>query len=114
VYRLVGALTFFIAVLGMAEWGGYTYLPWSGKAVELAYEWIGLASALGGLWWGVKRSWDGVVYVSAAFFVVYLFCRMHHWLWDLIPNYAFFALLGGLAIGLMLVFRRLRAKGGLA
>src|SRR5213593_1179081 len=38
VYRLAGALAFFVAVLALSEWGAHSYLPIETKNVEWAYE----------------------------------------------------------------------------
>jgi hypothetical protein len=42
VYRLVGTLTFFVAVLSLAEWGVPSYLPWEAVNIERFYEMLGL------------------------------------------------------------------------
>ena len=45
---------------------------------------------------------------GAAFFTIFLFTRLYHWLWDWMPKYLFFALIGALGIALVLVFQRVR------
>jgi len=43
---------------------------------------------------------------------VFLFVRLHAWWWHWMPKYLFFLLLGLIAIGLLLVFRRIRTRLG--
>jgi hypothetical protein len=41
---------------------------------------------------------------------VFLFVRLHAWWWHWMPKYLFFLLFGLTAIGLLLVFRRIRTR----
>lgn len=110
VYRLIGALGFFIPVLSLAEWGGHSFLPLETKSVEVIYELAGLLSAAGVIWIGIRRQWDGLVNTGSVFFVIFLLSRLYHWWWDWMPKYVFFAVIGGIAILLVLGFKRLRAR----
>ena len=110
VYRLVGALTFFLTLLALASFSEVSYLPWSSAAVSRFYEVVSLLSAMGAIWWGAARYWDGVVSTGAAFFVIFLFIRLYHWWWDVMPRYLFFALIGGLGVALVWAFRRVRGR----
>jgi uncharacterized membrane protein len=110
VYRLAGALAFFIAVLALSEWGVHSYLPIDTKSVEVGYEFVGLATAAGAIWLGILRQWDGVVNTSSIFFAIFLLCRLYHWWWDWLPKYLFFAVIGAIAILLVLGFKRVRAR----
>lgn len=110
VYRLVGALTFFTAILSLAEWGAASYLPWKTINVERFYEIAGLLTSTAAIWYGILRNWNGLVNVGAAFFIIFLFTRLYHWWWDWMPRYLFFAAIGGLAIALVLAFRRVRDR----
>jgi hypothetical protein len=108
VYRLVGTLTFFMALLLLAEWGAGSYLPWDTITVERCYEFLGLLLSAGAIWLGIVRGWSGVVNAGATFFTIFLFTRLYHWWWDWMPRYLFFAAVGALGIGLVLAFKRLR------
>jgi uncharacterized membrane protein len=108
VYRLVGALTFFLALLSLAEWGASSYVPWDTKTIERFYEFAGLLFSAGAIWWGIVRNWNGLVNTGAAFFLIFLFTRLYHWWWDWMPRYLFFAIIGALGIALVVAFRRLR------
>ncbi|MFN7996121.1 MAG: DUF2157 domain-containing protein [Bryobacteraceae bacterium] len=118
VYRLLGALTFFTAILSLAELGASSYLPWSTGNIERFYEISGLLLAASAIWLGIARAWNGIVNTGAVFFVVFLFTRLYHWWWDWLPRYLFFAIIGGLSIALVWAFRQLRtgwapAEGGI-
>ncbi len=108
VYRLVGALTFFVALLSLAAWGVPSYLPWDSVNVERFYEIFGLVLAAGPILLGIRRNWTGVVNTGASFFTIFLFTRLYHWWWDWMPKYLFFATIGLLGIGLVVTFKRLR------
>ncbi len=110
VYRLVGALAFFIAMLSLADWGSSSYLPWSEVNIERLYEIAGLILSAGAIWWGIVRNWNVLVNTGAVFFTIFLFTRLYHWWWDWMPKYLFFAAIGALGIALVLGFKGLRGK----
>jgi len=110
VYRLVGALTVFIAILSLAEWSVPSYLPWEPVTIERLYEFAGLILSASAIWLGIVRSWNGVVNAGATFFTIFLFTRLYHWWWDWMPKYLFFAVIGALGIALVLTFQQLRGK----
>jgi uncharacterized membrane protein len=110
VYRLVGVLTFFIAILALAEWGVPSYLPWKPVNVERAYEIAGLLLSAGAIWSGIARNWNGVANTGSVFFAIFLFTCLFHWWWDWMPKYLFFAIIGVLGIVLVLAFKRLRER----
>jgi uncharacterized membrane protein len=118
VYRLVGAIVFFLCILSLAEWGVPSYLSFRVLDIERLYEFVGLLASGGAIWLGIKRQWNGVVNTSATAFVIFLFTRLYHWWWDWMPKYLFFAVIGALGIGLVVAFKRLRGhmarKGVLA
>jgi hypothetical protein len=108
VYRIVGALTFLISVLSLAEWSAHSYLPFEQTTLERLYELVGLAVSVLSIWLGIARNWTGIVNTGATFFTIFLFCRFYHWLWDWMPQYLFFALIGALGIALVAGFKRMR------
>jgi uncharacterized membrane protein len=110
VFRLVGALTFFIAILSLAEWGAPSYLRWETINIERFYEIAGLISSAAAIWWGIVRNWNGLVNTAAAFFIIFLFTRFYHWWWDWMPRYLFFVVIGVLGIALVLAFERVRGR----
>ena len=110
VYRLIGSLTVLISMMSLADWGATSYLPWDQKTIERFYEFAGLLSSAGAIWLGIKRGWNGVVNSGSVFFAIFLFTRLYHWWWDWMPKYVFFAVIGGLGIGLVLAFKQLRGR----
>lgn len=110
VYRLVGMLTFLIAVLSLAEWGVSSYLPFAAVTLERAYELVGLAASATFVWLGIVRGWNSVVNTGAIFFAIFMFCRLYHWLWDWMPKYLFFTVVGLLGILLVVGFKRMRGR----
>ena len=101
-------IVFFLCVLSLADWGIPSYLPFRHEDIERLYELAGLLTSTGAIWLGIRRQWNGVVNVSAASFVIFLFTRLYHLLWDWMPKYLFFAVIGALGIALVLIFKRLR------
>jgi hypothetical protein len=59
---------------------------------------------------GLRLGRSGLVNLGAGAFIVFLFIRLHAWWWDWMPKYLFFLTIGLTAIGLLLVFRRIRAR----
>jgi uncharacterized membrane protein len=110
VFRLAGSLVFFISVLSLAEWGRYSFFPAETKTVEMVYEFIGLGAAAAAIWTGIVRDWPGTVNTASVFFAIFLFCRLYHWLWEWMPKYLFFAIVGLVGIGLVAALKRLRMR----
>jgi uncharacterized membrane protein len=114
VYRLVGLISFFMAMLFMSAAGQRSYLPMDDKAVEHFYQMLGVVAAAATVWMGIRRNLTGVVNIGTAFFTIFLFFRLIDWWWDWMPKYLFFLLIGVIAIGLVAVFKRLRGRMRLA
>ena len=112
VYRMVGLLVIFFSIVILWHSGGdsESYLPLSSKATERLYQWVGFVAAGATIWWGVRRSWQGIVNLGCAVFTIFLFIKLVDWWWDWIPKYLFFLIVGLIAIGLLFAFRRLRAR----
>lgn len=110
VYRLTGALAFFVTVLWLSSWGAFSYLPWDAVTIERFYEFAGLLFSAGAIWWGIARNWNGVVNTGAVFFIIFLFIRLYRWWWDTLPRYLFFAIIGALGIALVWAFKRVRGR----
>ena len=110
VYRLVGAIVFFLCVLSLADWGIPSYMSFDRKNIERLYEFVGLLTSAGAIWLGISREWNNVVNTSATAFVIFLFTRLYHWWWDWMPKYLFFAVIGALGIALVVAFKRVRRE----
>jgi uncharacterized membrane protein len=110
VYRVAGALAFFTAILCLSEWSGRSYIRLDPKTLERAYELLGLFTAAGAIWLGIVRQWDGIVNTGAVYFSIFLFCRLCHLWWDWMPKYLFFAVIGAIAILLVMGFKSVREQ----
>jgi uncharacterized membrane protein len=110
VYRLVGSLVFFLSVLYLAGSGRSSFLGWDHKSIQRFYELMLLAGAVAAMWLGIRRNWTGLVNTGAVFFTVELYLRLHRWLWDSLPKYVFFALIGAVAIAVVWAFKRFRER----
>ncbi|NIQ95230.1 MAG: DUF2157 domain-containing protein [Desulfuromonadales bacterium] len=108
IYRVYGLLVIFIAILILANWGRVSYLPWSSSLIEYVYQAAGFVVAGGAIALGIRRNWRGVTNLGCTFFVLYLYTKLFDWWWNWMPKYLFFLLLGLIAVGLLLVLRRLR------
>jgi uncharacterized membrane protein len=87
-----------------------SYLPWEPSSVKTFYQMAGVVVSGIAVWIGVRQSWSEVTNTGTLFFAIFLFFRLVEWWWDSMPTYLFFLLLGGIAIGLVAIFKRLRAR----
>jgi len=110
--RLAGLAPLALAVLILGESGGMSQLPVATKTVEHMYQLAGFVLATGMLTIGIRRRWTETVNLGATFLGFLLLLRYVDWLWDVMPKYLFFLIVGVTAIGLMFVLRRLRRDAG--
>lgn len=111
IFRVYGLLVVFVAILILANWGRASYLPWTNTTIENSYQLLGFVASALTVWLGVRRHWPGVVNLGSTFLVLYLYTKLFDWWWGWMPKYLFFALLGLVAVLLLLVLRRLRRRG---
>ncbi len=109
-YRLFGLLTVFIAVFILANWGSISYLDIPSKSVEHLYQIIGFLAAGLAIWLGIKQHWPGVTNLGSTFFAIFLYTKFYDWWWNWMPKYLFFLVIGLVALLLLLVLKRLRAR----
>jgi hypothetical protein len=110
-WRLVGAVAVLLPLVFLSTWSGmFSYLPWPERVTGPMYDAAGFALGAAGVWVGTRRGWREVVQVSAGFLVVFVFAKCFDWLWDWMPRYLFFLLLGGLAVGVLVVLGRFRSR----
>jgi uncharacterized membrane protein len=108
-YRLTGWLFGFIALLFLST-AGESYLSTDPKLMRKIYQIAGLAAAAGAIWLGIRRQWPGTVNIGSVFFTIYLIVRLVDWWWDTLPKYLFFLIVGGIAVLLLIIFRKLRNR----
>lgn len=107
-YRLLGTVGVLLCLLGLGYWGESSYLPFSTSRIEGLYQLLGFAVAAGLLVLGTRCNWPEVLNSALVFFILFMGLKMFDWLWDVLPDYLFFLLLGLLAIAALLLMRRIR------
>ncbi|MCC6860833.1 MAG: DUF2157 domain-containing protein [Bryobacterales bacterium] len=110
VYRMLGLLAVFVAILALSLNGALTYLPFGQRGVEIGYQIAGLGAAAVTMWRGVVRRMPGAVNLGAAFFALYLYIRLFEWWWDWMPKYLFFFIIGLISLSLLYSFQRFRKR----
>lgn len=98
-------------MLVLANWGRISYLDLDEDLVEGIYQVLGFVLSAGAIWLGARRHWSEVVNTGASFFVIFLYTKFFDWWWEVMPKYLFFLVLGLTAVLLLVIMRRLRAKG---
>lgn len=109
-YRSMGLLTLFLAILMLSELGALSYLPGRASTIEGVYQVAGFASAGLAAWVGIRARLAHVANLAASFFTLFLYLRFYHWWWDWMPGYLFFLIIGLISIGLLALFRKLRTR----
>jgi uncharacterized membrane protein len=100
-----------VTILGLA--GRTSLLPLSIPAKELSYDLLGIALTAGGIWLGIRRSWNALRIASTLGLIWLMFVKAFDWLWELVPRYLFFLLIGGLAVAVLLLLRRTRTRSAI-
>jgi len=107
ILRSGGLIAFFFAFILLSIWGMGSYLYWSRDAIEICYQVTGFILAGLTIWLGIRRSWTEVTYIGSSAFAILLFTKCFDWWWNWMPKYLFFLILGLVAIGLLVVLKRL-------
>lgn len=110
VYRFCGAATALLALLLLSQRGDLAGLGLSSRAVQTLCQVAGMVGSVAVVFHGLHLGKPGLVNLGAAAFVVFLFVRLHAWWWAWMPKYLFFGSLGFIAVALLLLFRRTRAR----
>jgi hypothetical protein len=108
-YRLVGLLAVFLSLLTLWYAGTDSFLPFEPKSIERIYQVVAFVTAAFTIWAGIKHNLSGTVNLGAAFFTIFLYAKFVDWWWDWMPKYVFFFVIGAIAIGLLLAFRKIRS-----
>lgn len=112
VYRGLALACVYLCLLILAFWGEGSYLPWQGSTVESFYQLLALVVSSLMIAVGVRRNWRETYDLSSFFFIAFLYIKLFDWWWEIVPNYAFFFIIGLSAILFLMVFKRLRLKVG--
>jgi len=110
IYRVLGLLVAFLAILVLSVEGGTSFLTFERETVQKIYQLAGLLATGAAIWIGIRRRWSPVVNLGSLFFAAFLFMRLHHWLWDALPKYLFFLLVGVVALLFGTLFRLVRKR----
>jgi len=108
IYRIFGLLGIFLSILILANWGEASYLRFENGRIESTYQVAGFVVAGVAIWLGIRRRLREVTNMGSVFFVVYLYTKFFDWWWDWMPKYLFFFVLGSIAVGLLLLLKKLR------
>lgn len=112
IYRTTGLILLFWIVLWHAASGEGSILPLAPEQVEAVYQVFGFVVAGLAIWAGVRQGWNEVTYAGVTAFTILLFIKAADWWWDWMPRWLFFLVLGGIAVGVMLLLKRLKARPG--
>lgn len=108
-YRALGLVCVFVPVLLLATSGWASYLRAGPRTVEVLYQLAGFVLAALATWAGVRRGESETTNIGAGAFVLFLYVKLFQWWWDWMPKWAFFLVLGLVAVGLLLLMRRLHS-----
>ncbi len=109
IYRAAGLLAIFVPVLVLANAGQLSRLDFSRKTVEVLYQVVGFAGGAAAVWVGVRRRWSETTALGTIFLVVLLYVKFFDWWWDWMPKWLFFLVLGAVAVGVLLLLRRVQS-----
>jgi uncharacterized membrane protein len=110
-WRLVGSVAILLPLIFLSTWPGvFSYLPWPERVTGSLYDVAGFVLGAAGIWFGIRAGWREVARVSTGFLVIFVFAKCFDWWWDWMPRYLFFLLLGGLAVAVLVVLGRIRAR----
>jgi uncharacterized membrane protein len=113
-YRICGLLTLFGPILVLGNWGEGSYLLLDPALIEGTYQLAGFLLAGVTIWLGIRRGHPHVVNTGVTFFVVLLYTKFYDWMWEIMPKYLFFLVVGLTAVLFLFVLRRLRTIGHVA
>jgi len=108
-YRVTGLLAIFVPVVVLASVGELSRIDLPSGTVELLYQLVGFPLGAAALWLGVRRGWVETTVLATAYLVVLLYVKFFEWWWDWMPKWLFFLILGAVAVGILLLLRRLQA-----
>ncbi|HOW64607.1 MAG TPA: hypothetical protein PK256_04910 [Verrucomicrobiota bacterium] len=108
VYRLCGAAIGLWALLMVSTLGDLCCGKIRPNVIAAVYQVLGIGLSAGVVCHGLQLSQRGLVNLGAGGFIIFLFVRLHAWWWQWMPKYLFFLMIALIAIGLLLVLRRLQ------
>jgi len=107
-FCLVGLLAILFPLLELWHYGSSSFLPLDPTALERTYQVVAFIAAALIIWFGIRTDQPPVMNLGAAAFTIFLIMKFVDWWWDWMPKYIFFFIVGAIAIGLLVAFRKLR------
>lgn len=107
-YRNVGVSMALTALWLLSINADLSALGRSDMAIKATYQVGGFTLATGAIVLGLRSGWTEGVYLGALGFIVFLYTKFFQWWWNWMPAYLFFLIVGLVAIGMILLLRRLR------
>ncbi len=108
VWRAVATAAVLGSLISLAVWGYGTLLPIGKASAEGIYTLLSFASCGGAIAAAIRFHWTETTILGSVFFVIFLLSKTYQWLWDVVPAYFFFTIIGLISLGLIAAFRRLR------
>jgi Predicted membrane protein (DUF2157) len=108
-YRNVGLSVALLGLWSLSINADLSALRWSETTIKASYQICGFVLAGGVIVFGLRTAWMEGVYLGALGLIVFLYTKFFQWWWDWMPAYLFFLIVGLVAIGMILLLRRVRA-----
>ncbi len=108
--RIAGMIGAFIALFALAVDGSKSWFDLDHDATRALYQSVGIGTAAATIWWGVRSGLRDLMNGGMIFLTVILLVKMFDSWWDDLPRWLFFLLIAGMAIGIMLLLRWVRAR----
>lgn len=110
-WRLVGTVAVLLPLLFLSVWTTvFSYHVIPETLLRALYDTGGFLLPVLAIWAGIRREWRDVVRAATALLVLFVYAKCFDWWWDVLPRYLFFLVLGGLAIGAIVLLGRLRRR----
>lgn len=111
VWRLTGLVALLLPLLFLAtQTDAFSYRPLPLSVLHAVYDILGFGLPVAAVWFGLRRRWPDVVNGASLFFVLFVYVKCFDWWWNVLPGYLFFLLLGGLAMGALVLLARIRLR----
>jgi hypothetical protein len=111
-WRGAGAGLVAVGLLLVGESGNFSGFTSVGlRTIEYFYQVVGAITLTTMMVWGIRRDQRVVTQVGALGAVFFLYLRLVDWFWKLVPQWLFFLMVGGLALAVLFLLRRLRRLG---
>ncbi|MBZ5637786.1 MAG: DUF2157 domain-containing protein [Acidobacteriia bacterium] len=108
-YRVTGLLSLFVPILLLGQIGRLSCLDLPHTTVQTVYQLLGFVAGAIAVGIGVRRRWAETTGLASGFLVVLVYLKFFNWWWQWMPKWLFFLILGAVAVGFLLLLRRLQA-----